>query len=314
MRLLEALLALSSVGAPRAQDGVILERTSVIEQRLRDQPFTIVVQQGSRFKGDRTTHALMRFGDSSTMEVKWAPAPAGGGGFNNEPRYEVAAYALQKLFLDERDYVVPPTVVRMIPLDEFRRIAQTDKQPTFGGTESVLVTMQYWALDVTADRVFDRKRAERDTAYARHLGDLNILTYLILQRDANTGNVLLSGDSANPRLLAVDNAVAFESPPSDRGTEWSQLRVKRLPRGTVTRLEQLRPEDLERALAVLAQFEMHAGQYVPVEPGANIESGRGVRRKGDVLQLGLTSSEIAGVRRRLERLVSRVRDGHVETF
>src|SRR5690242_192165 len=46
------------------------------------------------------------------VRIKWKPAAPGGDGYNHSPRRELAAYALQKLYLDEGDYVVPPTVAR----------------------------------------------------------------------------------------------------------------------------------------------------------------------------------------------------------
>src|SRR5262249_50148648 len=203
--------------------------------------------------------------DSSYMEVKLAKAPPGGEAFNNEPRYEIAAYALQKLLLDEPDYVVPPTVARMVSVDDYRRIAETG-EPTFNDAASVLLVLQYWTLDVTPKGVFNKKRAEHDTAYARHLGDLNVFTYLIRQRDANAGNILISADSLHPRMFSVDNGVSFGSPASNRGTEWSTLRVKRIGRATAARLQSIRSEQLTQALAVIAQFERRNGQYVAVEP------------------------------------------------
>lgn len=296
------------------QDGLITAPVAVIEGRLRDQAFDVMQQAGSRFKGDRTSHGLLKFADSSYMDVKLAKAPPGGEAFNNQPRYEIAAYVLQKLFLDEPDYVVPPTVVRMVSAEHYERITGASSEPTFGDPNSVLLVLQYWTLDVTSKGVFDKKRAERDTAYARHLGDLNVLTYLIRQRDANAGNILISADSLHPRLFSVDNGVSFNSPASNRGTEWSTLRVKRLGRATVARLQRIRSEDLTQALAVLAQFERQGGQYVAVEPTGNLDAYRGVRRTDDVLQLGLTGGEIDGVRERLEWLLGRIRDGKVTAF
>ncbi|PYO93715.1 MAG: hypothetical protein DMD62_08725 [Gemmatimonadetes bacterium] len=301
-------------GLLAAQDGLITAPVPVIEARLRGQPFDVVQQAGSRFEGDRTSHGLLHFADSSYMDVKLAKAPQGGAAFNNEPRYEIAAYALQKLFLNEPDYVVPPTVARMVSVDDYHKISATPTEPTFTDASSVLLILQYWTLDVTSKGVFDTKRAARDTAYARHLGDLNVFTYLVRQRDANAGNILISSDTLHPRMFSVDNGVTFDSPASNRGTEWSSMRVKRIGRATATRLERLRSEDLTHALGVMAQFERRAGQYVVVEPTANLDPSRGVRRKGDVLQLGLTEPEIDGVRRRLEWLVGRLRDGRLTTF
>ena len=155
------------------QDANITVPVGRVDSLLRHGTIKPVAAQGSRFEGDRTEHALLSFDDSTAFEVKWATSARGGEAFNNQPRYEAAAYELQRLYLGERDLVVPPTVLRMIPGAVFAT-AKLRGEPTFDDTPSILVALQYWTMDVTADDVFDTKRAERDSVYARHLGDLNI--------------------------------------------------------------------------------------------------------------------------------------------
>jgi hypothetical protein len=296
-----------------AQDANISFPAARVETLLRDSAMKLLAREGSRYKGDRTEHALLSFGDSTAFEVKWAFAPRGGEAFNNQPRYEAAAYELQKLYLDERDYVVPPTILRMISPEVFTE-SGLKGEPTFDGSSASLVALQYWSMNVTAEDVFDTKRADRDTVYARHLGDLNILTYLIRHRDANKGNVLLSVDSTNPRLFAVDNGVAFSSPPSDRGTDWQDMRVKRVSAATVGRLRAITDAALADALGVVAQFERSGDAYVATARGPSLDAGRGIRRKGSTLQLGLTSSEIDGVRYRLRELLKEIDKGKIKTI
>jgi len=296
------------------QDANITMPAARVEALLRDSTFKPVAAQGSRFKGDRTEHVLLAFNDSTAVEVKWAVAPRGGEAFNNQPRYEAAAYELQKLFLDERDYVVPPTVLRMIPQSVFAASTGLRGEPTFEDSPAVLVALQYWTAGVTPEGVFDPKRADRDSIYARHLGDLNILTYLIRHRDANKGNMLLSADSTNPRLFAVDNGVAFNSQPSNRGVDWQYMRVKRVSAGTAARLRSITDERLTAALGVVAQFERRGDDYVATALGPNLDAGKGVRRKGTALQLGLTADEIAGVRDRLKDLVKDIDRGKIKKF
>jgi len=297
-----------------SQDGNIGMRAARIEAYLRDSALKPVASQGSRFKGDRTEHVLLAFNDTTAIEVKWAVAPTGGEAFNNQPRYEAAAYELQKLFLDERDYVVPPTALRMVPQRVFAASSGLKGEPTFDDSPAVLVALQYWTMGVTPEGVYDTKRAGRDSVYARHLGDLNILTYLIRHRDANKGNMLLSADSANPRLFAVDNGVAFASPPSDRGTDWENMRVKRVSAATAARLRSINEASLATALGVVAQFERRGDDYVTTPAGPNLDVDKGVRRKGSTLQLGLTTYEIDGVRDRLKSLLKDIDRGRIKTF
>jgi hypothetical protein len=308
------VVALLPVRVLASQDANILMPVPRIETLLRDSAFKPVAAQGSRFKGDRTEHVLLAFNESTAIEVKWAVAPRGGEAFNNQPRYEAAAYELQKLFLDERDYVVPPTALRMVPQSVFAESPGLKGEPTFDGGQSVLVALQYWTADVTPEGVFDEKRVKRDSVYARHLGDLNILTYLIRHRDANKGNMLISADTANPRLFAVDNGVAFNSPPSNRGADWQNMRVKSVSARTAGRLRSITDSSLTAVLGVVAQFERRGDDYVATALGPNLGKDEGVRRKDATLQLGLTTAEIDGVRDRLKELVKDIDKGKIKTF
>jgi len=127
-----ALLAASfPLRGVASQDATISIPAARVETLLRDSALKPVAAQGSRFQGDRTEHVLLAFNDSTAFEVKWAVAPKGGEAFNNQPRYEAAAYELQKLFLVDRDYVVPPTALRMIPQSVFAGSAGLKGEPTF---------------------------------------------------------------------------------------------------------------------------------------------------------------------------------------
>jgi hypothetical protein len=304
-------------GPAPAQDSVapdnILLPVDSIERLLSLHPLDVRARKDTRWEGDRTQRVMLALSDNTGMEVKWAKSAAGGSAFNNQPRYELATYRFQKLFLDEPDYVVPPTVIRVVPLDWYRQFEE-GVAPTFSGNSSVLVVLQYWLSDVTNKDVYDRGRIQSDTAYARHWGNLNLLTHLIRHNDANTGNILMSIHPSRPRLFSVDNGVAFGRDESDRGTRWRTLHTDRLPRATVERLRKIRLEELERALGVVAQFEERGGQLVPVEPTANLGPSSGVRRHDGVIQFGLEKREIGALHRRLTQLLQRVDRGRIQTF
>jgi hypothetical protein len=316
-----ALTSAAFVGAPFAgacdldAQGVHLHRpVPEIEVHLRDLPFDILEWRGSRMPGDRTQHVVLRFEDESIIRVKWANAPPGGGAFNNEPRYEAAAYEIQKLFLDPDEYVVPPTVLRAFPLDYVD--AQIPGTPrTFREAESVLVALQYWLYNVTSDGFWDPERAQQDTLYARHIGNMNTLTHLIRHNDSNVGNFLISNwEGGDPRVFSVDNGVAFRAPNSDRGYEWRDLQVRRLAARTVDRLREITEDDLTRTLGILAEYHVVDGFLVPVTPGENISPNRGVRRRDGRVQLGLTRGEIRDIDRRRQALLRRIERGQIETF
>lgn len=305
-RALAVAVLLSALGsrAGFAQDANVILPVAKIESLLQEQPFEILNWRGSRREDDRTQRVTIAFEDSSVLLVKWANAPPNGAGrFNNEPRYEVAAYRLQKLFLDEPDYVVPTTVLRAFPI-AFVRAHMPEAKPTFKTVPgSVLVALQYWLSAVTPDDFWDQKRARQDTAYARHVGDFNILTYVIRHSDANAGNYLISTEASNPRVFSVDNGVAFASEESDRGAPWRELLVERLPRRTVERLKAITRPQLEQALGVLAEYEIRDSTLVAVAPGENLDVHDSVRREGSRIQLGLTEYEIRAVEERIKRMI-----------
>ncbi len=313
--LLAGVTSLALALQAAAQNPNYLRPVLEIEQRLDSLPFALMGVQGIRSPVDATKRVVMAYGDSVVLFAKLKAAPPGGDQeFNNRPRYELAAYRLQKLFLEPDDYVVPPNALRVLPLAQVRRWDER-AIPTFDGTNSVLVALQYWLGSVTTKNVFDRNRFRTDTVYARHLADLNILTYLIRHGDSNPGNFLISQDSTAPHVYGVDNGVAFRSPASDRGIEWQDLRVDRLPRATVERLRAITPERLDQALAVLAQFTITAkGELVPATPGPVLSRSEGVRRKDNIVQLGLTQGEIQDVRGRLRDLLTRVDRGTIGLF
>ena len=302
-------------GSLPAQDSNILMPTDSIEMLFRTRDLRVLQWMDTRFEGDRTQRVLLRFDDDTKAFAKWAMAPPGGVGvFNNRPRYECAAYEFQKLFLDEPEYVVPPTVARSVSVEAYRAL-QPAVKATFGNAESVLVVLQYWLWNVTADNVWDESRFEADTLYARHFANLNLFTHLIRHGDANKGNVLISSIDSNPRVFAVDNGIAFDRrEESDRGTRWRNLRVKRLPRRTVERLRALTREELDRRLSVVAQFQKVGHQFVDVEPTEPLDRNRGMRNRDDVVQLGLTKAEIGHIWDRIQKVLKKVDDGKVTLF
>ena len=311
--------ALSMAGAAGAGgqggDSNILFPLDTVEARLAHGDFRVLELRSPRgIEGERTRRATLEFADGTLMAVKWAPAPRGGDAFNNSPRYELAAYEVQKLFLDPPMHVVPPTVVRAFGLDWYRSV---DRYPraTFSGTRSVLVVLQYWLFNVTGEDVWDPDRFATDTAYARRMANFNIFTYLVRHSDENEGNYLISRSGAAPRVFSVDNGIAFASDESDQGVGWRRLRVDRLPAATIERLRGLLESDLVSRLETVAEFGVRPdGLLTARAPGPALDPDRGVRRTDDVIQLGLTQREIRGVWRRIRGLLEQVDQGEYELF
>ncbi len=312
-----ALLTLSGALGIDAQDRNVLYSVEYIEARLRAPELLIAGMDYARpLEGDRSRRVTLAGPDGEVpMDARWKPVAAPGDGFNNAPRYELAAYEFQKLFLDEPEHVVPPVVLRAMPLEEYQEIRAVPG-PTIRGTASVLFLLSYWVQELAVDTVdpFDPEMFDRNPGYAWYWGNVNLFTHLIGHRDSNHGNILVSMDGGNTRVFSVDNDVAFRSRVSAQGDRWSRLLVDRLPDRTVERLREITMEDLERALGVVAEFEIVGGNLHPVEPGENLNSGRGLRTTDDRVQFGLTEREIREVHRRIERLLSDVDRGRITTF
>lgn len=324
-KLAASLVASLVVGTPfpaAAQDANYQFAIEEIEETLRRGELEIFALIPSRgLPGERTYRATVRSGER-IFQAKYAPAPRGGDEFNNRPRYELAAYELQKLFLDPADYVVPPTVLRCWPVEAVQSTLDLAGSPmtpsaeaTFGEWPVTLVALQYWLrLTEVPEKLKDDDRLAADETYARHLGNLNLLTYLIRHSDSNEGNFLRSLDPENPRVFSVDNGVAFSWETSDRGTYWRELRLDRFPAESIDRLRSYTLEDLQGRLGVLAEFAVQEGACTEVEPGENLDPGRGIRQVETRFQVGLTEGEIRDIHDRLQRLLGRIDEGRYEVF
>jgi hypothetical protein len=301
-----------------AQDRNITLPVADLERMLGSEPMQIVDAKISRPKlqgsVDITLKADVSFSGGPPLRVKLRKAEPGAEVFNNVPRYDLAAYELQKLLVDTEEYLVPPTSLRMLPMAQIKAYA-SPVRATFRDSDDVLCVVQYWLQDVAAPAdVLIAERFESDALYARHIGQLNVLTYLINHRDSNLGNFLISAVPEGARVFSIDHGVAFASEPSDRGELWKSMRVKRLPADTVARLRKLTEAELASRLGVLAEWKLESGHYVAVSPGANLAPRHGVRRKESVVQMGLSSSEIGAVWSRAQKLLRMIDDGEIATY
>lgn len=310
--------------AAYGQDARFVLPFEELERRLIHDEFAIESAVISRPKvpTDITLRSEVKFADGVAMRLKIRRAVRGASEFNNEPRYELAAYLLQKTFLTPADYVVPPTSLRFLPVETLRQYAKA-AQPTFYGADYTLCVVQYWLKNVSApDDAYDRERFDRNPLFARHLANLNLLTYLINHKDSNSGNVLIAAipdskgqpDEADPRVFLIDSGVAFDSEESDKGTLWQKLRVPRIPKDTFERLSRISQEDLEALLGTVAQWEIRDGVPVSMPPEEPRSAFKGVRNFNKRIQLGLTRHEIGGIYRQLVALRNRVASGDIETF
>lgn len=322
---LAAALSTAAPAATVAQDTNFMLPIEEIEALLREGLLDVVSVNPSRgLPAERTYQVTVNAGEGRMLQMKYAPARPGGDEFNNRPRYELAAYEFQKLFLDPADYIVPPTVGRCIPLDQVSAtlaMAPSSEfieppKATFDGWSMGFVVLQYWLwnVEVPDPRDLDDDDRLANEVYERHVANFNLLTHLIRHSDSNQGNFLLSTDPENPRVFSVDNGVAFESEASDRGDYWRDLRLDRYPRDSIDRLRAFTLEDLYERLGVVAQFELRDGRFVQTPPTENLDPDRGVRHSDSVIQFGLTGREIRRLHDRVTRLIERVDNGRYEVF
>lgn len=295
------------------QDSNIIHPMQRVEQMLWQDNFKMNTPKGIRSREDNARWTILRCEDGFFMRVKIMKAPLGGEETNNNPRYELAAYKFQTLFLAPDEYVVPPISIRFIPIDYYRRFEPTVK-PTFKKTKSVLCAFQYWLSNVTPKNLYDENRFKSDSLYARHISNFNIFTYLVKHNDSNEGNALISTDTKNPRVFSVDNGLSFGEEYSQIGYEWRDVFVPRIPKKTVDRLRELDYDKLFKALSILAQYSINNGEIEAMDFTSVINKYEGIRVKKDMIQFGLTENEIHGIDHRRRSLLKKVDSGKIPTF
>ena len=253
------------------------------------------------------------------MDGGWKPFWGRLDGVNNSPRKEIAAWKLQKLFLDPEDYVVPPSLAFCAKLANYYFDASA--KATLKGSECVLGVLSLWLTGLELpEPLLDNERFGRDYAYAYYLSNLNLLTYLAEHHDGRLGNFLVSEDDARRQAFAIDNGVAFGDGFSGLWynwfvPNWDKLRVPALRKESIDRLRKVREEDLEKLLGVVAQLELDDdGIFVNVPLGENLDPDDGVRIEGNVIQFGLNEDEIEDLWERIEDLIEEVDEGDVAVF
>lgn len=293
-----------------------------IEARLRRarvvlaQPLSTGSQGARRLAlqdGDVILHAKYRDQASATA--------------SNDPAAELIAYRTQELFLDPRDYVVPPTIARCFAPD-LRWLDRVE-----GELGCALGILSYW-LDDTVTLVEARRLgivhtppgglwsadprlvgASDRPSYRRSVAHANLVAYLIGHGDAHTGQFVLQRDPLH--LFLVDNSRALDTRPNREMAsreDLAELVVDAIPADTARRIEALTSEDLEPLSRVVA-FARRGSDLVPVEVARVVgEPDRRLRVTPEHVQIGLGPSELDAMERRLRHLQARLRAGSLATY
>ncbi len=264
-----------------------------------------------------TLRAHGAWGDS-VIRAKWRPQSTED--LINEPRKELAAYAVQKLFLDESELGAPPTAAYCFEGAEYRRFVPK-ATPTFDGVDCVFGFLSYWLEDVktvSAARrsgllgpgsgIWDGQLFQRDPAYRESVSNSNLLTYLINHGDAHDEQFVIQRTPRGLRAFVVDNSIAFRSignPMLLLRQDWSQIQVPALSAKSISRLQRLTPSDLER-LGNVTEMAVHDGKLMVAPSSEPLKSdGTTMTWTGSRLRIGLTKGEIALVEARAHDLLTR---------
>ena len=250
------------------------------------------------------------------VAFKWKLAPSGDlDHFNNSPRRELAAYQIQRLFLEPEDYVVPTSLMLCYPRDEY--IKHHGPTPaSVPETDCLLGNLSVWLQDVTIPEVFyEKARFLKQPNYAYFMSNLNLLTYLIAHRDARQGNFVISQDDKRRQVFSIDNGESFGSFPYNFFVpNWDVIRVPALRKDSLDRLRKIRREDLD-FLGIVAQLEKdEKGILQPVPAGDNLDRTKGTRVREGTVQFGLTASEIDKVWKRIQDVIAEVDAGKLPVF
>ncbi len=258
-------------------------------------------------------------GQATVFRVRWRAQSSSG--LVNEPRKELAAYAVQKLFLNEDELIAPPTMAHCFPIGHYLRFAPKES-PTFASADCVLGFASLWLEGVKTvesaredhwlddgDGIWDEGLFEKNAMYRASVGNANLLTHLINHGDAHELQFMLEKTPRGLRTYVVDNSIALRSiknPMLLLREDWSQVQVPSLPSRAIARLKALTAQDVAR-LATITELELHDRQLsVTKQPLETPPSDpKEMSWHGDRLRIGLTQGEIELVSSRIRDLLAR---------
>lgn len=259
-----------------------------------------------------------------TFRAKWRAVSTTNE--HNDPRRELAAYEVQKLFLDPAEYVAPPTRGRCIPLSEYRMKVDAEAESTFRRVACVFGFLSYWLEEAkplddaevewfSPDRgPLDEDLLERSPMYGASLARTNLFMYLIDHDDSHGSQFLMNVDLVYPVIYSIDNSMAFEAgtnPTLNGRDDWSKIQV-RLPGELIRRVREMDLASLER-LGVIQQFRVDGERLTQVRPIREMwpDWHRPVGWSDAHLRVGLKREEMDQVWLRREVLLDGLRLGLV---
>ncbi len=270
--------------------------------------------------------------EGERFKAKWRSTASAS--LFSSPAKELAAYRLQALLLEPRDYVIPPVASHCFELGRYRDAVLETASP-LQGTECVFGFLSYWLTEAITmpdarraglwpmppdgvydddPQLYDSARFEADPVYRRNLAILNLITHLVNNRDAHAGQFVLYTEPWHAFL--IDNSLAFETVPNPRTLfiqDLSQLIVPASPADVAARIRALERRDLDVLLAI-EEYALDDGELSKVEPGAPFATMEHLRRTDDRLQIGLDDADVAGLWIRVQGVRRALEDGTLGTF
>lgn len=311
-----AVLASTLLGGGARADGLPPNwpmAPSELERRFAEGRFRILEVKSAGAGVTGAARLKLEYEDGRTLKVKWKVAPGHTfDGWNNSPRRELAAYAIQRWITDENDYLVPTVAPVCIPMEDYKAI-DPKARPSRPGTSCVLGVFAVWIDEVTVpEKFYFPERFRTDPAYARSMADFNLLAYLIEHRDGRDGNLLISTVPGDPRVFAIDNGIAFDAFPWNfLVRNWHKIRVPWLNKDSVDRLRSIGKAEIE-ALGVVVELQAgEDGIFRQVPPGPNIDDDEGARIQGNRVQFGLNDDDLEDLEERVEDLLEDVDEGKI---
>jgi len=269
-----------------------------------------------------TTGALVLINHDtvSGKDIKWKfkkNVPGWVDSFNTSPRKELAAYEVQKLFLDPEDYVVPTALPFCVALESYRKTpGNTYAAATLKGTDCVLGLASIWMENVTIpDKLYDESRFLQDPTYAYFMSNFNLLTYLIEHRDARVGQFLVSKDDKRRQVFSIDNGISFGFWPYNFFiVQWENIYVPAFRKNSIKRLRKIQRQDLN-FLGVIVQLELDDKGVLRAKPvGENLNPKEGAKYTDGTVQYGLSTSEIDALWDRIQNVIAEVDAGNIQVF
>jgi hypothetical protein len=296
-------------------------------QEVEGKIYRDAVARKFRVKEDRrTAHGttgadyVVVYDEVSGKKINWKfkkNVPGWVDSFNTSPRKELAAYEVQKFFLNPEDYVVPTSFPVCVPLESYRKIpGNTYAAATLEGTNCVLGLYSIWMVDITIpDTLFDESRFLKDPTYAYFMSNFNLLTYLIQHRDGRVGQFLVSKDDKRRQVFSIDNGISFGFWPYNFFIrQWQNIYVPALRKNSIERLRTIQRQDLD-FLGVIAQLELDDNGILQAKPvGKNLDPKEGGKYKDGTVQYGLSTSEIDAVWGRIQNIIAEVDAGTIQVF